>query len=330
MQSDHCYKWARLLVAIVVAVFTFMGTPKAVLGQEALPRSKQPDGNAIVKLNGARAEVYKSIGDVELRVHIFEPDQHAGSDSKPAVVFFFGGGWRGGTPKQFEPHCQYLASRGLVGISAEYRVESRHGTSPFECVEDGKSAVRWVRQNAKRLGIDPGRIAAAGGSAGGHVAAATALVPGLDVGDEPKSISSQPNAMILFNPVYDNSPGGYGHERVKDRYLKISPIDNIRAGAPPAIVFLGSEDALIPVSTAKRFEERMLSVGSVCVTHIYAGQEHGFFNKGRGDDAYYHDTVVKMDRFLASLGWLKNGPKRSSLGRKLRISNKDPVQNESN
>ena len=150
---------------------------------------------------GAKAYQYKQIGDVKLSLHIFSPKSHKPSDKTPAIVFFFGGGWNGGTTSQFATHCQYLASRGMVAAVADYRVKSRHKTSPFECVMDGKSAVRWLRANADKLGIDPNRIAAGGGSAGGHVAAATGTVPGLEQtyakGEtgEDKTISCKPNAL---------------------------------------------------------------------------------------------------------------------------------------
>src|SRR5210317_2600573 len=121
-----------------------------------------------------KAVVYKKVGQVELNIHVFNPPDYAASDKRPAIVFFFGGGWNGGSPSQFYPHCAYLASRGMVAMSAEYRVKTRHGTSPRECVKDGKSALRWIRIHADDLGIDPNKLAAGGGSAGGHVAAATA------------------------------------------------------------------------------------------------------------------------------------------------------------
>ena len=139
-----------------------------------------------------RSMVYQEIGDVSLRLHLFEPDFHRSSDRRAAIVFFFGGGWKGGTPEQFFPHCEYLASRGMMAFSAEYRVRSRNKTTPFECVADGKAAIRWVRDHAARLGIDPRRIAAGGGSAGGHVAAATALTPGLPEPGQESAAGSRP------------------------------------------------------------------------------------------------------------------------------------------
>ena len=220
-------------------------------------------------------------------------------------MFFFGGGWVGGNPSQFYPHSQHLAEQGVVAMAAEYRVRSRHKTTPFDCVADGKSAIRWIRANADKLGVDVNRVAAGGGSAGGHVAAATATVPGLDDKSDDMTISCRPNALVLFNPVYDNGPKGYGYERVKDRFREISPIHNINKGMAPAIVFLGTNDKLIPVKTGENFRDAMLKVGSRSELHLYQGAAHGFFNYGRDGSKYYRDTVQKMDKFLGSLGWLE-------------------------
>ncbi len=255
-----------------------------------------------------RSVVYKQVGGATLKLHIFEPSDHAPTDKRPAIVFFFGGGWIGGSPSQFYPHCAYLASRGMVAMAADYRVKSRNKTTPFECVEDGQSAIRWVRAHAAELGIDPERIAAGGGSAGGHVAAATATVPSLVESSDDQGVDFRPNALVLFNPVYDNGPGGYGYDRVKDRYREISPIHNIHPGMPPAIVFLGTKDKLVPVKTAKAFQSKMKAVGSRSDLVLFEGEPHGFFNFGRGDGSNYRMTVRAMDKFLTSLGWLKGQP----------------------
>ena len=246
---------------------------------------------------------YKKVGDIELKLHVFEP-QKAAAKARPAIVFFFGGGWVGGTPSQFYPHCAHLAEHGVVAISAEYRIRSKHKTTPFDCVADGKSAIRFVRSHAKEMGIDPDRIAAGGGSAGGHVAAATATVPALDDENDDLKVSARPNALVLFNPVYDNSSNGYGFDRVKERYAEISPMHNINKGMPPAIVFLGTEDKLIPVATAKEFQRRMEGVESRSELKLYEGEGHGFFNAGRKDNKNYNQTVSEMDDFLKSLGYI--------------------------
>ncbi|MCH2397777.1 MAG: alpha/beta hydrolase, partial [Pirellulales bacterium] len=115
------------------------------------------------RFDNATKHLYKSTDNARLHLHCFFPPNHRSSDKRPAIVFFFGGSWINGTPQQFVRHCRHLASRGMVGITAEYRVKSRHGTSPFECVQDGKSAIRWLRRQATQLGIDQERIAAGGG-----------------------------------------------------------------------------------------------------------------------------------------------------------------------
>ena len=268
---------------------------------------QQKRSAAPLKFKGAKPTVFKKVGDVELYLYLFFPAEHKSTDRTPAIVFFFGGGWNGGSPKQFAEHSQYLASRGMVAAVADYRVASRHKTTPFECVSDGKSAVRWLRESASRLGIDPNRIAAGGGSAGGHVAAATGNVPGLDEPKEDPAVSSKPNALALFNPVYDNGPSGYGYSRVKDRYQEISPMHNIRKGAPPTIVFLGDKDKLVPVSTAKTYQKKMEAVGSRCDLHVYKNQPHGFFNRSKSNQ-HFLLTVGEMDRFLVDLGYLQGEP----------------------
>jgi arylsulfatase A len=287
--------------------------------QDANPNPKDgPNKNsASMKLDlpGAVSEVYKNASDYDLHIYLFYPAEHnAEKDKRPAAVFFFGGGWTGGTPAQFQSHAKYLASRGMVAAVADYRVKSRQGTSPKECVADGKSAVRYLRANAQRLGIDPNRIAAAGGSAGGHVAAATGIVSGFDDPAENRSISSRANALVLFNPVYDNGPdGGWGHKQVESYWQDISPAANIAAGCPPAIVFLGEKDALVPVSTATRFQQKMRDVGAVSELVLYPNQQHGFFNESKGGREVFLDTVRKMDSFLVKLGYLVGTPTEEQL-----------------
>ncbi len=262
----------------------------------------------------AEAEVYKQASGDKLWIYRFDPTNHdAAKDKRPAVVFFFGGGWNGGTVTQFEQHAKYLASRGMVAFVADYRVKSRQQTAPNACVADGKSAIRWVRANAERLGIDTDRIAGGGGSAGGHVAAATGMCDELDDPAESDSeVSSKANALLLFNPVYDNGPNGYGHDRAKQWFPAISPAHNITEDDPPTITFLGSKDALVPVATAKKFDADLRAVGVKSEVWIYEGQPHGFFNESKSQESFL-DTVLKMDAFLVSLGWLNGTADKATL-----------------
>ncbi|MDA9260383.1 alpha/beta hydrolase [Puniceicoccaceae bacterium] len=260
----------------------------------------------IVDFPGATTEVYKEASGDDLYIYRFDPDGHdPAKDKRPAVVFFFGGGWTGGKVSQFERQSRYLASRGMVTFVADYRVKSRQGVTPNACVEDGKSAVRWVRKNADRLGIDPDKVLAGGASAGGHVAAATGICEGFENAQEDLSISSKPVALLLFNPVYDNrEDGGYGYDRVKQWFPAISPAQNITSDDPPAIIFLGTKDKHIPVAIAEAFRDQMIAQDIQNELHLYKGRPHGFFN--RGDD--FVDTLIKTDEFLVKLGYLEGQP----------------------
>ena len=252
------------------------------------------------------ARTYKQVDTVALGMDIHYPPYVREGEKLPVMVFFFGGGWNGGTIEQFRPHAEYFSDRGMIVGLADYRVKSRQGTTPFDAVRDAKSAVRYLREHADELGIDPNKIIAAGGSAGGHLAAAAGNVSGLEETGEDLSISSKPNALVLFNPVYDNGPGQYGYDRIGERYPEISPKHNIQTGAPPTIVFFGTKDKLISVETAQNYEEAMNAVGSRCETFFYEGQPHGFFNFR--SPKYYRATVYEADRFLTSLGYLEGTP----------------------
>ena len=160
--------------------------------------------------------------------------------------------------------------------------------------------------NSKKFYINRNKIIAAGGSAGAHIAAAADLTI-LEEEGENVSISSRPDALVLFNPVFDNGPGGYGYDRIGSRYTEISPLHNIKKGAAPTIVFLGTKDDLVPVKTARLYKSKMEEVGSRCDLFLYPDQKHGFFNY-KGDLKYFKETVQQADIFLESLGYLKGKP----------------------
>ncbi len=249
--------------------------------------------------------VYKRAGERALHLLIDKPAGWKAGANFPCVVFFFGGGWVSGSPKQFAPQSEYLASRGMVGIRVEYRtIPKGEAGPPVVCIQDAKSAMRYVRAHAAELGVDSARIAAAGGSAGGHLAAATALLPGVDDPEDDMKVSPRPDALILFNPVADNGPGQWGHQRVGDRYKDFSPAHNIDAKAPPTIIFLGEADKLIPVKTIRDFADAMKKHGVRCEAKFYPGAGHGFFNKRAGNDRHFKETLTAADDFLVSLGWL--------------------------
>jgi acetyl esterase len=294
----------NILRSTYVILFSWVVLGIGVEGSAEAQEQKQKS-----RVQPDQSLVYKTVGDVQLKMDIFLPAGDEKVAQRPALVMFFGGGWVGGSTSQFYKQAKYLASRGMVVFCADYRVRSRHQTTPAECVKDGKSAMRWVRANAEKWKVDPARIAAGGGSAGGHVAAATATVDGFEEEGEDLSVSCRPNALILFNPVYDNGPDGYGNDRVKDYWRQISPLHNLSKETPPTLVFFGTKDKLIPVATAESYRDKMNSLGGDCELHLYEGAEHGFFNSGGA----FADTLKKADLFLVRLGYLEGEPGDTSV-----------------
>lgn len=255
------------------------------------------------KLTPDKELTYKTIGETKLQLHLFQPEDFKATDQRPCIICFFGGGWNGGTPSQFYQYCDRFAKLGMVAFSAEYRVAKKHKTTPFECVEDGKSAVRWVRENAKKLGVNPDLIVAAGGSAGGHVAACTALITGQEAKDEDLNISSIPNALILYNPVIDTTKKGYGHKRFEEnRKTEISPVHHVRKDLPPTLITHGTADTTVPYENATRFTELMQKAGNDCKLITFEEKGHGFFNgshfrKANGDDDF-NSLMISGEKFL--------------------------------
>ncbi len=250
--------------------------------------------------------MYKQVDSTKLIMEVYRPVSFNRVNTHPAMVFFFGGGWNRGNIKQFEPHAKFFSQRGMVCFLVDYRVKERQQTTPFESLKDAKSAIRFIREHAEEYNIDTSMIVAAGGSAGGHLAAATALIDDYSENSDNRLYSCKPNALVLFNPVLDTGPGGIGYDRIGDAYKSFSPLHNIRKGAPPTILFLGTNDNLIPVETVRYYQMVMNKVESQCELFLYEGEGHGFFNYYNFNN--YKKTLSESDKFLQTLGYLNKEP----------------------
>ena len=256
------------------------------------------------ELEGADIRVYKTVDGVDLKMSIIYPDDYKKGKRYPAVVFFFGGGWNSGNVHQFKQHCHFLASKGLIAMTANYRVKSRNNSTPFDAVEDAKSAIRWIRENAKELGVNKRKIVAAGGSAGGHLAACTAQIPGYDAANENTKISSKPNALVLFNPVVNTMKERIA-KRLGDKAESISPSHHVMPKLPPTLIFHGTSDKTVPFETITDFQSKMETAGNTCYVVPFEGQGHGFFNYGRSNGKFYELTIQKTESFLYELKYIK-------------------------
>jgi acetyl esterase/lipase len=272
-------------------------------------------------INGSKPFVYKTIGETDLRLHVFSSAARKPGDRSAAVVFFYGGGWVFGDIRRYQTQATHLALRGLVTVLVGYRDKCRNGPAItiMDEVADAKSAMRWVRGHANELGVDPSRIAAVGSSAGGQLAAATALITDFD---DPADahIDPRPNALVLYNPGLDlASPTAirvitrvWGNA-VADHLRDLSPIDHLDRGLPPTIIFAGTADKILSPASHQEFCRRARALKARCELVLYPGAPHGFTEIWMGlDDPsnfpktefWAADTSRRTDAFLTKLGWL--------------------------
>lgn len=254
---------------------------------------EQPD-----HIEGANSFVYRTVDGIKLRLHVFSANAQTPS---PSIIFFFGGGWRQGNIMQFVPQSRHLQSRGMTAIVADYRVLNRHQSTVADALNDAKAAMSWVRERATELNINPDRIAAAGGSAGGHLATAIATV------NRSEEFSSYaPNALALFNPATNTGRfiGDQRTEQFQGRGIELSPFHQMDSRIPPTIILHGTADTIVPYSDVDEFCEKAKGLSSRCELYSYEGATHGFFNYERNGGEWYRSTMLEVDKFFTDLGYL--------------------------
>lgn len=249
---------------------------QAVLCAEDLRAVDRPLDPIAATIEPDRKVIYKHVDGRDLELHVFEPDGHSSDDRRSAFVIFHGGGWAGGSPRRTYPFAEHFRQLGMVSISVEYRLlRKTSDTTVFDCVKDGRSAIRFLRQHADEFGIHPARIAVAGCSAGGHVAAGTALFAEVNEDSDDLQVSPVPNALILYYPVIDTSPEGYGKKKIGKHWQKLSPLHHVRRNLPPTILFHGTADTVTPYAGARNFQARMSDAGNNCELVAHPGGVHG-------------------------------------------------------
>ena len=165
------------------------------------------------------------------------------------------------------------------------------------CVTDAKSAIRWFKQKAPELGIDPQRIITGGGSAGGHISALATLNPGLNDPADPKDIDTSVVAYLWFNPAFaldDN----------KDPEIDV--LRYLKKDLPPAIAFFGDQDTWKAGWDIAYAKLKTLGSNSIDL-QMAPGQAHSFFNK----DPWQTVTLIAADRFLMKHGLLTGEPTKT-------------------
>ncbi len=290
---------------LVVVLIALLGV--GVHGSQTDPN----DGVVLEKI------VYKKVDGAQLLLHVFEPKNRDINTPVAAFVLFHGGGWYRGEPNGLYPHCRYFAKQGMVAISAQYRLSTDGNSPPIEAIEDAKSAIRYVRTNSASFGIDPNKIAAGGASAGGHLAACTALFDKFDAVNEDTKVSSKPNALVLISAALDTTPKGFTERILKKIGFhfswvygpdanEFSPIKHVKKITAPCLVLHGTADDLVPFESAERFCKLMKEAGNNCQLAALTGAGHGFsiYNPG-GDNRQFERAMLRIDDFFCSLGYLK-------------------------
>ena len=270
---------------------------------------KNPDVTPL-SLPGSEPFVFRRAGTNELRLHVVKPEGWSKKDQRPCFVSFFGGGWSGGSPERSIAWAKWAASKGLVGVAPDYRTRQRYGGTPEDCVSDARAAVRWVEEHAEELGVDPKKIISQGGSAGGHVAAWTAI-PSPGPGKDDPAPKILPAALVLLNPVTDTKDSGYGGTKRFGgdavRALKCSVPDQMPAKMPPTIVFHATGDTTVPYANSVAFRDKLVGNSNRCELMTFEGLGHSYNSSKFGEAGKAADKKTREDvtTFLASLGLIE-------------------------
>jgi len=230
-------------------------------------------------------------GEVELRADLYVPK---GSGPFPAVVFIHGGGWASGDRTQLRKPAAYLAEHGFAGMAISYRLS---GQAPYPAaLEDCKEAVRWLRANAARYKIDPARLAAAGSSAGGHLASLLGLTA---------AERERVKAVVALNPVLDLTTMDHRSEMIQkflggacrdlpEKCREASPLFRVHPGAPPHLILHGTADQTVPYSQASAMADKLRAAGVSVRLFTAEGGPHTFWANPR----WLPETLQEMEAFL--------------------------------
>ncbi|MBM3737363.1 MAG: hypothetical protein FJW39_16400 [Acidobacteria bacterium] len=249
---------------------------------------------AAATLGGAES-VYKTNRDRDLKINVEYPEGWSAANRRALVIFFYNGGWgNNGAERQFDEQALYFRKRGAVTARADYRVKNRDGVElPRKCIEDILSAIRWARQSARALGIDPGRIAAAGGSGSAHLAAAAAHANVFRDPRDDSSIDPIPNALLLYHPDADDLEPAMIERMVSAETARM---------LPPSLVLIGSRDPMLALT--RDWTGRLKRAGGNIGLAVGEGGPHGHYKFS----PWIEETTRQADELLIAAGILTLSP----------------------
>ena len=260
--------------------------------------------------------VYKQVDDQLLSVDVFYPNELPENQQFPAIAFFHGGGWVFGSPEEFHGACERYAKKGFVTFSFQYRLSiNKDGSypnpdiSPIESVKDARSAIRWLREHAGELNIDPNKIIVSGQSAGGQLALSTALMDNINDQSDDLDVSPEPNAMLLYSSCVNTMEAwiDYIMSDRRDQIWSISPYHNLKPGMPPILAFHGEADCMVLFYTIQFFNTKMKDLGNSYELVTLPGRDHYLGENADPKYARYFDEEIleRSDDFLELLGYME-------------------------
>ena len=294
---------ARLRLTILGAVVPLLAACGTSAGANAPMPSASPAPSATPIQTGVsnasnvlRGVVYCTSGGVALTMDIYRPS-HSSSGSVAAVLYVHGGGWEHGDASLGGVNALIahdLNERGILVAAVNYRLAPQNQW-PAQ-IEDVKCAVRYLRANAQRYGINPSEIGAWGGSAGGHLVSMLGTAgpsAGFDTGQYLQESSSVQAVVDMFGPA-DLTAGGWGAYATsvvqqvfgvtpgQDNGVlaKASPVTYIQPNDPPFLIFHGVSDAVVPPSQSQELAARLQAAGDSAALVIVQNAGHGFAPTG--------------------------------------------------
>ena len=259
--------------------------------------------NSTTHVAPGKEYIYKTSHDKPQKMEIYFPENHSGKTKKvPGVLLFHGGSWKGGDLNQFRYACTYFAKRGLVAATANYYMHSEEEAKALPqgvsrkrvCVTDAVSALRWFKQHADELGIDPNRIVIGGGSAGGHIALLATLQRDLDDPADPKDIDTSVLGYLFFCSAFTTD--GKDNDKSVDAFAQLKP------GIAPSLFLFGEQDPWLQAT--EKLVPALRKTGARAELLVADNVGHMFFMKPE----WYDCALVECDRFLVSLGVLSGEP----------------------
>ncbi len=254
-------------------------------------------------LKSATTLAYRQTDQGPVQAHFFVPPDFVPGQRLPTLIFFHGGFWDTRMPTQFVPHCLHFTGRGALAISVETRVQSLHGTGPLEALEDVRSLLRWLAENATTFGIDIAKVVLCGASGGAFLALGQVLPK--FTADSPDAPALSPQALVLFSSLLSTTEAQIAQRFGDSKSARsLSPLRRVRRGLPPMMLFHGKNDRVTPFEDARKFAKSLKWRRNKVELVDFDNADHSFFNFNVSG-LHYDLTLKAADRFLTDLGLLE-------------------------